>query len=808
MIVKDEEANLPKCLESIKDWVDEIIIVDTGSQDRTREIAKEYGALILEEPWQDDFSLARNAGLERARGEWILFLDADEEVLPENLSCLAYLAHTDMDGFFLHILNFDDQGNCIKQPSLRLFRNHPHHRFKGAIHEQIIDSILEHNPQAKFGVLDIKIKHFGYQGQMVARKEKTKRNLTILKAQYERGPKTGFLLFNLATEYLRSGEFPQALRYFNEAEGLTSPALSFAPLLGKKKVQTLMLLNQYQEALETIDRYLKLYPDYTDLVFLKATLFYSLGRFTEALEWYRACLALGEAPYQYVSERGVGTFKAEVGVREALALLERERLCHHLLPGISLCMIVRDEERNLARCLDSVAQVVDEIVVVDTGSQDRTREIARRYGAQVYTFPWMNDFALARNFALRLARYEWILVLDADETLRTEEHKRLRQLIATAGELQGFYLKVVNYFGWGDPEDFVVDAVCRLFRNKPEFNFSGALHEEISQSIISYSGPSSLAPAELHIDHWGYLKRATLQKKSYRNTALLTSWLNFQADDGYARYALGVELFQQNDFRGALKEFYKAFTVLKGSGILADLYFKMGVCYLELKEFQEGLKIVRQGQEAFPDFTSLWYLEGMLEFHLGNWPGARQAWEKALQMGDPPWYRYTFPYGIGSFRTAAALAEGLEKMGLLEEAEKLLESFLKKKQGLSTLLLPFCRLLMQRYDLEGCLSRLHSLSLPSCFRESLLLAEAFYRLNRPDLGQAFLKKAQEYLKQSLLKSQFLKLAGFQLGLAGQYCLRGLEAAGSSLGLKMVRDKIFELLEGVAHEREEQCSYLI
>ena len=100
---------------------------------------------------------------------------------------------------------------------------------------------------------------------------------------------------------------------------------------------------------------------------------------------------------------------------------------------LSLCMIVKNEEANLGLCLESVKGVADEIIIVDTGSTDRTVEIARRYGAKISSYKWDDDFAAARNVSLQSATSNWIMVLDADEALAEEDRGRLRALLRQEG---------------------------------------------------------------------------------------------------------------------------------------------------------------------------------------------------------------------------------------------------------------------------------------------------------------------------------------------------------------------------------------
>src|SRR3989344_8865534 len=105
-------------------------------------------------------------------------------------------------------------------------------------------------------------------------------------------------------------------------------------------------------------------------------------------------------------------------------------------PRLSLCMIVKDEERFLPACLESVRGLVDELIIVDTGSSDKTKEIAQRFvdqiGGKLIDFFWIDDFSAARNEGLKHATGGWILVLDADEVIAQQDHERIKQAISQA----------------------------------------------------------------------------------------------------------------------------------------------------------------------------------------------------------------------------------------------------------------------------------------------------------------------------------------------------------------------------------------
>ncbi|WP_164783429.1 glycosyltransferase [Paenibacillus amylolyticus] len=313
MIVKDEEELLPHCLASVQGAVDEIIVVDTGSSDRSAEIAQQYGALVVRFEWRDDFAAARNAGLERASGDWILFLDADEALdRAAREQIRSWTSVSGCDGLFLNIHNYTGTGQqgVTVNPVLRLFRNAPEHRFEGRIHEQIAAAICRGNPEAAFHVTDMVIHHYGYQTAIVERKDKVNRNVRLLQQAVEEEPDQPFHHYNLGVEYLRVGEAERALETFGVARMGIDPAVtSYAHLLFKYEVRCLQHLNRWQEALDRIDAALELFPEYTDLMHHRGVCADALGDADRAEYSLREAVRMGPPPPIYHTEEGIGTYQ-------------------------------------------------------------------------------------------------------------------------------------------------------------------------------------------------------------------------------------------------------------------------------------------------------------------------------------------------------------------------------------------------------------------------------------------------------------------------------------------------------------------
>lgn len=313
MIVKDEEQMLPVCLESVQGAVDEIIVVDTGSTDSTVHIAERYGASVVHFKWCDDFAAARNAGLEAASGDWILFLDADERIDEQGARELPIWAQQDgVQGYFLQIHNYTGNGSqgVTINPVLRMFRHRPEYRFQGRIHEQIAESIIRSCADAHFHMTDVIIHHYGYSETIVSAKNKVNRNMQLLQQIIEEEPENPFHNYNLGVEYLRMGIIQPALECFQKSwKGLDPVRVSYAHLVLKYEVRCLQALGQWKEALEKIAEGRKLYPGYTDLLHAQAFTENTLGRAGDAERTLREALHMGPPTEMYHTEEGIGTFQ-------------------------------------------------------------------------------------------------------------------------------------------------------------------------------------------------------------------------------------------------------------------------------------------------------------------------------------------------------------------------------------------------------------------------------------------------------------------------------------------------------------------
>lgn len=255
MIVKNEEKNIRRCLDSAKDYVDEIIIVDSGSTDSTMEIAKEYGAKIIEIDWEYDFGAARNVGLSHATGDWIIALDADEELVLEDKNGLQKLANVPINrqiSYLVRIENIMDDGQ-VDHHMARFFPNAPTVQYAGKIHEQVVSN----DPDFMSVVtVTIKIKHYGYTTAIMDDKDKGARNKDLLNTELSKNPDSDFYKYHLGITLQVQGKHDEAEKAFEEWDKITAShegqedvSVGYAGYLS-----TMIVLNKLEEGLKIADR--------------------------------------------------------------------------------------------------------------------------------------------------------------------------------------------------------------------------------------------------------------------------------------------------------------------------------------------------------------------------------------------------------------------------------------------------------------------------------------------------------------------------------------------------------------------------
>jgi glycosyltransferase involved in cell wall biosynthesis len=338
-----------------------------------------------------------------------------------------------------------------------------------------------------------------------------------------------------------------------------------------------------------------------------------------------------------------------------------------LTPKLSLAMIVKNEARCLARCLQSIRTVVDEIVLVDTGSTDGTLEIAKSFDAKISHFDWVNDFSAARNVALGRATGDWTLVLDADESASE----------ALAGEIREFIqgrpaigrLKIISDFRRHGHALRSQSFVSRLFPQG--VRWEGRIHEQIV---------SPLPRVNLHGELWhdGYLEA----KKSDRNIQLLLAELARQPDSAYFLYQLAVEYTSLDQTENAFRYLQKAFARIGNNDSLApNIVVDLLYTATTLKKFEVGADAMAKSEKFLQDFPDFYLARGLFYMNLirsdtakyiGELPKIEQSFRRCLALGETD--RYKSVRGSGTFLANYNLGVFYHAFGKTDAARKCFET--------------------------------------------------------------------------------------------------------------------------------------
>jgi tetratricopeptide (TPR) repeat protein len=284
--------------------------------------------------------------------------------------------------------------------------------------------------------------------------------------------------------------------------------------------------------------------------------------------------------------------------------------------SISLCMIARDEEELIGRALASVRDLVDEMIVVDTGSVDNTVAEATRLGARVFSFPWKNDFSEARNFALSKATREWILVLDADEEIDAGDRDRIHRL-AAEGAHEAFIMRQWTYtrqepgFGWApSPPDSRMSMGCggyyesqqaRLFRNERLIRYEGAIHETLDWSLMAAHIP--VREADVVIHHYGRMEETgRVCRKSFVYCAAEMSGAESRASNPRCLYEMAAQLLDLGKVDEALAHGEKAITLEPKAW---ELWNVAALAHLRRGEKEKALEYFHRALEIGRDIPEL-----------------------------------------------------------------------------------------------------------------------------------------------------------------------------------------------------------
>jgi hypothetical protein len=360
--------------------------------------------------------------------------------------------------------------------------------------------------------------------------------------------------------------------------------------------------------------------------------------------------------------------------------------------SLSVCLIARNEESNIARALESVRSVADEIIVTDTGSTDRTIEIAESLGAKVSHFPWCDDFSAARNHAVEQATCDWVFWLDADEELLPPGRSEWRELFRRK-DAMGYHIIRRDLMGTAEQTDFFTEMwQLRIFRRRPDLRFLGRCHPHFEppiEDIAAREGKQVLF-APVVIRHYGYIGEMK-ESKLRRGARLLALELQDRPDQPYYMIELGRTLLQVGDPKGHEVLGDATRIILRHRGdktpptpIVALLFeYLLTTDERDLKVKTPRDEILVLAHRWFPLGAPLVWLEAQLRFGEEDFESAAALLEKLVRMGRMGEYDRSVSFDPRIIGDDALLNLGVcyLRMAELDRAESCFKRLMKSSRA-------------------------------------------------------------------------------------------------------------------------------
>lgn len=378
---------------------------------------------------------------------------------------------------------------------------------------------------------------------------------------------------------------------------------------------------------------------------------------------------------------------------------------------LSLCVIAKNEEAVLGRLLASAAPHVDEIVLCDTGSTDRTIDIARRFGAKIVTSPFQDDFSAPRNVSLAAATCDWILVLDADEWLADGAGAAIRDAIENR-RIAGYYLRFENRLGKGRIHRC---GLMRLFRNDPSVRFEFAIHEQVLPRLIAYARRRGMKLAPLDsavVIHDGYLEeRMNERGKNERNLRLFERQVREHPDHAYSWYKFGDFLrrfpHRRDDAVAALERARELVLAMdpreaKELSFGPEVHALLALEADHRREPARALALLDESRTRFGESPNLLHVLGHVLARTGDHRGSLRAYAR-LRLADRRLHAIPPEPGITGPYACFAMGRALANLGYPRAARRCLDEALRLDASQFDALTLRARLRLESGDLQGAI---------------------------------------------------------------------------------------------------------
>jgi glycosyltransferase involved in cell wall biosynthesis/tetratricopeptide (TPR) repeat protein len=437
---------------------------------------------------------------------------------------------------------------------------------------------------------------------------------------------------NLGTLQLEADQPAEALTSFEKGFRLTPADLDIAANYHSLVAE----IAGYAKAEAVVYEAAALYPNNQKIKYMLIDFYIQQGKFEMAMP------EIEDAIIKFGIDDGILT--AAMKIREKLGPITIQTSAKKA--PVSVCMIIKDEEKYLARSLASVKPIVDEMIVVDTGSADRSKEIAISFGAQVYDYDWENDFAAARNFSISKASGAWIFILDGDEVISPLDYDRFNKIVTQKPKVPVAYNittrnynPLANIVGWV-PNDgqypaeeaaggWLPSEKVRLVYGKEHIWFEGAVHELVDPVLKKKN--IEIKKCSIPVHHYGRLEKKKLDRKGEIYFDIGQKKLSEMGEDVNALRELAIQATILERNQEALDLWQRLLAVNPFPELSAIAYVNMGTIYSRLSQFEAALEVGQKALECAPELKEAQYNYAVAELHCGNAPATINALENLLR---------------------------------------------------------------------------------------------------------------------------------------------------------------------------------
>ena len=639
IITKNNQATIEECLTSLYKYNVEIVIADTGSTDKTVELAQQFTDKVYHFDWIDDFAAARNFVASKASFDYILSLDSDEYLIEgsrEELEAFFRKEDTTCTLGMYNIVNILGKGkrkNASATIVARIY-NRQYFKYYYQIHEQL-EKIASRSDTLIYSTVDLEVLHYGYLDKKISIK-KNKRNLKLLLKQLDMTPNNPYFIYQTAKSYFILGNYNQAFKYYQRFFEIPKDyRLFWLKEALDTYLKLCMLTKNYVKALEKVKIFQNQYLDSFGMLCLFAEVYIANDQDKEAEKVLKLALKLNFGKYSELGWKKVDAYKelAQIFERQGKWVLANEMFSKikdkslHLSLDNQLTMVVlaNDETDKLTACLQSLAVLKANYLIIVKGTNPETIELARQYSKDVYHFS--GRAADLGNYCLTKLKTDYGLIVHANEKLLGADLDVLKQITSKKAGIVGRVRVTVpvkdDELGRQTHElRLLVKAYSKF--NGP--NLSNITNKKPKQLLEQVELPLILAKNLAYEEYYqSELTKQSQLEASLKEKANPVGWYELAESYYYLRnYAAASQ---------AYFEFLSGPLDLSKEEVLTAVT-NLILALIEERDYQRALEVVNTFKPYYQELSDFQFAAGRAYMNLARFSEALVAFESAQRLAN------------------------------------------------------------------------------------------------------------------------------------------------------------------------------